>query len=159
MNWEPALKRLALPRPSWSLAQIQKTDTNTKIQKSKDRFYLVLAKANKKSCNIVLAHCELKSCHKNNNRCCSRANLVNLTVTTLGKAFKQICKNQESFFSLAPFVMTKCCSDRRALVQLGPTWSAQVVAPSSAGAHPCPGSESQRREIGQIQLVALRNMD
>ena len=74
MNWEPALKRPAL---LWSLAQIQKTDTNTEIQKSKDRFYLVVAKANKKSCNSVLAHCELKSGHKNNNRCCTRVNLVN----------------------------------------------------------------------------------
>ena len=42
------------PCPSWSLAQIQKTDTNTKIQKSKDCVYLVLAKAN----NSVPALCE-----------------------------------------------------------------------------------------------------
>ena len=77
MNWEPALKRPRDPALVWSLAQIQKTDTNTKIQKYKDRVYLVLAKINKKSCNSVLAHSELKSGHKNNNRNATRANLVN----------------------------------------------------------------------------------
>ena len=129
LNWEPALKRPRDPALVWSLAQIQKTDTNTKIQKSKDRFYLVLATANKKSSYSVLALCELKSGHKNKNR---QERTLSTEQWQPLKGFQTKLQKPREFF------LARAVRDDQVLQWpqgLGPTWSNLV----------CPGSRAVQR--------------
>ena len=98
LNWEPALKRPTLPCPG-HLHKYKRLTQTLKYKNPKTTSTWYWLKQIKDLLVVCLpnAHCELKSGHKHNKRCYTRANLVNWTVTTLERLSNKITKTKRVF--------------------------------------------------------------